>query len=66
MGETLGRKGVKWLLLVGHENVPRGVGLTGNHVAPQLVVLGTEGGLPAEHKLLGRSRGYLSHFYFFS
>ena len=26
----------------------------------QLVVLGTEGGLPAEHELLGRARGYLS------
>ena len=27
----------------------------------QLMVLGTEGGLPAEHGLLGRTRGYLSH-----
>ena len=27
----------------------------------QLMVLGTEGGLPAEHRLLGRTMGYLSH-----
>ena len=27
----------------------------------QLMVLGTEGGLPAEHRLLGRTGGYLSH-----
>ena len=27
----LGRKGVKGLLLVGHEKVPRGFGLTGDH-----------------------------------
>ena len=27
----------------------------------QLMVPGTEGGLPAEHGLLGRTRGYLSH-----
>ena len=25
------------------------------------MVLGTEGGLPAEHGILGRTRGYLSH-----
>ena len=25
------------------------------------MVLGTEGGRPAEHELLGRGRGYLSH-----
>ena len=25
------------------------------------MVLGTEGGLPAEHRFLGRTRGYLSH-----
>ena len=37
-----GRKGVKGLLLVGHEKVPHGFGLrTGD-----LTVLGTEGGLP--------------------
>ena len=27
----------------------------------QLTMLGTEGGLPAQHGLLGRTRGYLSH-----
>ena len=27
----------------------------------QLMVLGTEGGLPAEHRLLGRTGGYLNH-----
>ena len=27
----------------------------------QLMVLGTMGGLPAEHGLLGRTGGYLSH-----
>ena len=27
----------------------------------QLMVLGTKGGLPAKHGLLGRTRGYLSH-----
>ena len=27
----------------------------------QLMVLGTEGGLPAEHGFLGRTRCYLSH-----
>ena len=27
----------------------------------QLMVLGTEGGLPAEHRLLGGTRGHLSH-----
>ena len=25
------------------------------------MVLGTEGGLPAKHRLVGRTRGYLSH-----
>ena len=31
-GETLpGRKGLKGLLLVGHEKVPHGFGLTGDH-----------------------------------
>ena len=30
-------------------------------VVIQLMVLGTEGGLPAEHGLLGRTRGYRSH-----
>ena len=29
--------------------------------ATQLMVLGTKGGLPAEHGLLGRTRGYQSH-----
>ena len=27
----------------------------------QLMVLGTEGGLPAKHGLLGRTGGYLNH-----
>ena len=29
--------------------------------ATQLMVLGTTRGLPAEHRLLGRTRGYLSY-----
>ena len=57
----LGRKGVKQLLLVGHEKVPRGFGLTGDRSATQLMALGTEGGLSAEHGLQGRTGGYLSH-----
>lgn len=37
----LGRKGVKGFLLVGHEKVPHGFGLTGVAVATQLMVPGT-------------------------
>ena len=38
-GETLpGRKGVKGFLLVGHEKVPHGFGLTGVVAATQLMV----------------------------
>ena len=36
-------------------------GVKGLTAATQLMVLGTEGGLPAEHRFLGRTRGYLSH-----
>ena len=39
----LGRKGVKGLLLVGHEKVPHGFGLTGDHGGAQLMMLGTKG-----------------------
>ena len=59
--ETTQRKGVKGLLLVGHEEVPCGFGLRTGDPATQLLVLGTERGLPAEHRLLGRTRGYLSY-----
>ena len=60
--DLAGRKGVKGLLLVGQEKVPCGFGFTtGDRRATQLMVLGTEGGLLAEHGLLRRTRGYLSH-----
>ena len=46
--DNAGRKGVKGLLLLGHEKEPWGLG--------QVMVLGTEGALPADHGLLGRAR----------
>ena len=59
--DSVGRKGVKGLLLVA-QKVPCGFGLrTGGAAATQLMVLGTLGGLTAEHGLLGRTGGYLSH-----
>ena len=43
-GETLpGRKGVKGFLLVGHEKVPHGVGLSGDHGGYTADGAGTEG-----------------------
>ena len=43
-GETLpGRKGVKGFLLVGHEKVTHGFGLTGDHSGNTAVGAGTEG-----------------------
>ena len=39
----LGRKGVKGLLLVGHEKVPHGFGLTGDHGGNTADGAGTEG-----------------------
>ena len=38
-----GRKGVKGLLLVVHEKVPQGFGLTGDHVGSTADGAGTEG-----------------------
>ena len=57
--DNAGRKGVKGLLLLGHEKVPWGLG--------QVMVLGTWGGLPAEQGLLGRTRSLtkLRNFIFF-
>ena len=44
----MGRKGVKGILMVGHEEVPRGFGLgTGDAALTQLMVLGTVGDLPS-------------------
>ena len=39
----LGRKGVKGLLLVGHEKVPHGFGLTGDHGGDPAAGARTEG-----------------------
>ena len=38
---------------MGSEKVPHGFGLTGDRAVIQLMVLGTTGGRPAEHGLLG-------------
>ena len=54
MQNLAGRKGVKGLLLMGHEKVPHGSGLrAGDHGSDQLMVLGTSEGLLAEQGLLG-------------
>ena len=41
---------------MGHEKVPRGFGLRTGDPGDTADVLGTTGGLPADHGLLGRTR----------
>ena len=60
-GETLGRKGVKGLLLLGHEEVPCGFGLRTGESGDTADGVRTKGGLPAKLGLLGRTGGHLSH-----
>ena len=58
--DNAGRKGVKGLLLLGHEKEPWGLG--------QVMVLGTWGGLPAEQGLITRKNqkpDQATEFYFF-
>ena len=60
-GDAVGRKGVKGLLLVGHEKVPCGFGIRTGDPSNTADGAGNQGRLPAQHGLLERSEGYLSH-----
>ena len=60
-GETLGRKGVKGLWLLGHEEVPCGFGLRTGESGDTADGVRTKGGLPAKLGLLGRTGNYLIH-----
>ena len=59
--DAAGRKGVKGPLLVGHEKVPCGFGLRTGDPGNTADGAGNPGRLPAEHGLLERTGGYLSH-----
>ena len=59
--DLVGRKGVKGLLLVGHEKVPCGFGIRTGDPSNTADGAGNQGRLPAQHGLLERSEGYLSH-----
>ena len=70
MQDHAGRKGVKGLSLVGHEEVPRGFGLrTGDSSSNQQHSggAGDVGDLPSRARITGRNResNGATHFYFF-
>ena len=60
--DTAGRKGVKGLLLVGHEKVPQGFGLrTGDRGGDTADGAENQGKPASQAWLLGRTGDYLSH-----